>query len=309
MQHLFHDVEGRRFADIVGAAFEGQAEDADFLATEGPQSGADFLEEAAFLFLVDLLDFLEEREVDAELVGDVAECGDVFRETGAAVAYACAQELGTDAAIHAHAAGHFFNVGADRLADVGDDVDEGNFGGEKRVRCVLDDLGRFGRGEQDGRCVAFAVRSGDSIGRLVIFAGREGLVNGLQQIAGAIGVGSDDDAVGVEEVDDGGAFAEELGIGGHVEQFAGDAVSFDDAADPLVGVNGDRAFFNDDFVLIDGAGDFAGDRIDVGEVCAAGTALRRSYGDENGLRGFGGGSKVAGELDGLAAMASQELGR
>ena len=52
----------------------------------------------------------------------------------------------------------------------------------------------------------------------------------LSTAGSAFTVGADDDAVGMQEVDDGGAFAQKLGVGDDVEEMAGDAVALDGAA-------------------------------------------------------------------------------
>ena len=94
----------------------------------------------------------------------------------------------------------------------------------------------------------------------------------IEHSCGAFVVGADDDAVGMEEVGDGGSLAQELGVGDDVEEMAGDAVALHGAADPLVGVDGDGAFFDDDLVAGEGACDLAGDGFDVGEVGVAALA-------------------------------------
>jgi hypothetical protein len=47
--------------------------------------------------------------------------------------------------------GDLLDVGVGGLAQVGDGVDEGDFERQKCVGGVLDDLGRLGRGVQQGR--------------------------------------------------------------------------------------------------------------------------------------------------------------
>ena len=110
----------------------------------------------------------------------------------------------------------------------------------------------------------------------------------------------------MEEVGDGGALAEELGVGDDVEEVAGDAVALDGAADPLVGVDGDGGFFDDDLVAGEGAGDLAGDGFDVGEVGVAGLGLGGADGDEDGVAGVGGFGEVGGEADLVMAIALEE---
>src|SRR6185312_15982614 len=95
-------------------------------------------------------------------------------------------------------------------------------------------------------------------------AGSQRLVNLAQEMGGAFGLHSNNDTVGMEEIGDGGAFAEKLGIRDNVEGVARGAVALEGTGDPLVGVDGNGAFFDDDLVAINGAGDGAGHRVHVG---------------------------------------------
>ena len=108
-------------------------------------------------------------------------------------------------------------------------------------------------------------------------------VDVAQNGAGALTVGSDDDAVRVQEVGDGSSFAQELGVRDDVKEVALDSVALQRAADPLVGVDGHGTLLDDDLVGGQRAGDLAGDGLDIGEIGVAGLALRRSDGDEDGL--------------------------
>ena len=141
----------------------------------------------------------------------------------------------------------------------------------------------------------------------VVGAGGERGVDAAEEAGGGPGIGADDDAVGVEEVGDGGALAQELGVGDDVEEAAGDAVALDGAADPLVGVDRDGGFFDDDLVAGEGAGNLAGDRFDVGEVCIAGLGLGGADGDEDGIALAGGLGEVGGETDAGVAVTLEEL--
>ena len=100
-----------------------------------------------------------------------------------------------DAAVVAHAEGDVLDVGADRLAHGGDGVDEGDLRGEERVGGVLDRLGRRRVGDDH--------RRGDPE------------VQRRHPHGGGLVLGADHDAVGVEEVVDGRALAEELGVRHH----------------------------------------------------------------------------------------------
>ena len=163
-QHLDH-VDGGGLADVVGLALEGEAEDGEMFSAQRPEGGANLGEEALLLFGVDLFDLGEEAEVDAELLGDGAEGGDVLGEAGATVADAGTEEAGADAAVEADAAGDLLDVCAGGLAEVGDGVDEGDFEGEECVGGVLDDFGGLGGGEQQGRRGCGGAGAGDGVWR------------------------------------------------------------------------------------------------------------------------------------------------
>ena len=80
------------------------------------------------------------------------------------------------------------------------------------------------------------------------------------------------------------ALAQELGIRSHVKERPRHAIALDGAADPVVGVDRHRALLDDDLVGVDGAGNLAGHRVDIGQIGIAGLALRGAYGDEDDLR-------------------------
>ena len=102
------------------------------------------------------------------------------------------EELEPDARVVADAEGDLAHVGAHRLAQVGDLVDERHLRGEKRVRRVLDELGRRGVGHED-RSSQASVELGHAHGDAGVLA-------------------ADDDAVRLEEVTHRGPFAEELWV-------------------------------------------------------------------------------------------------
>ena len=114
---------------------------------------------------------------------------------------------------------------------------------------------------------------------------------------GAVAVGTDDDAVGVKEVGNGSPLPKELGVGDDVEEVAGGAIALHRTGNPLVGVNGHCAFFDDDLIAGERTGDLAGDGFDVGEICIAAFALRGAYGDEDGFTLAGGLGEIGHETD------------
>ena len=98
LQERLHEEERGRFANVVGAAFEGEAENAEMLAAEGPEGAAHFAQEAVALIFVDAHDFIEQAEVISALAGDGAEGHHILGEAGTAVADAGIEEAGADAA-------------------------------------------------------------------------------------------------------------------------------------------------------------------------------------------------------------------
>ena len=278
-EHLLGELDGDRFADVVGILFEGEAPESDFLLAEDPEFFADLVQEAVELVEVDLLHFLQQAEGLAEGFGDVDEGLDVLREAGAAVAEAGVEEGSADALVHADAFSDLFDVGAGSFADVGHGVDVGNLEREERVRGVLDQLGRVDVGDENGS--------------------DERLVNLLHVGQRALVVGTDDDAVGVEEVIDGAAFAEEFGVRHDAELDAGRGVAADGLLDLVAGLHGHCGLVHDHAVAElrgQALGDLAGDLFDEGKVHGAVGLWRGRHGDEDHLAiadaFFGGGGEL-----------------
>ena len=189
-----------RLTQIVGLRLEGEAEKRHRRAAELAETAGELAEHAAFLQGVDLDHGVEQLEVVAAVAGELLERLHVLREAGAAVADAGLQEVRTDAVIETHAVRHGAHVGAHLFADVGDLVDEGDLGGEKGVGGVLDHLRGRHAGAHD--------------------VGVDAAIQRLDEIAVLRAGSADHDAVGLEEVLDGGALAEELRVG-HVGDAGG----------------------------------------------------------------------------------------
>ena len=117
-----------RVAHVVGVGLEGQAEHAD-RSCRPDRRPAPSRPCAAMAFL---RASLTSTVVSTSCSGAPASRGGahqgqgVLGKAGAAVAGAGVQELGADALVQADAAGHLLHVGADRLAQVGHLVDEGD---------------------------------------------------------------------------------------------------------------------------------------------------------------------------------------
>jgi hypothetical protein len=110
------------------------------------------------------------------------------------------EKLAADAAVEPDAAGDVLDIAAQRLAQIGDLVDEGDLGGEKGVGRVFDQLGGGDIGEQHRRL--------DQIERPVELAQHR-----TRPLAG----GADHHPVGAHEIGDRRALAQKLRVGGDVE--------------------------------------------------------------------------------------------
>ncbi len=114
------DIDGGRFAGVVGVLFEGKAEDGDAFSRDGVEEGSDdFFDEARFLPIV-------HRDDGAPVISgfrkakgfaEVDEIEDVFLETGASEADGRAEKFGSDAAIAADGTGYFIDISTGGLAE------------------------------------------------------------------------------------------------------------------------------------------------------------------------------------------------
>src|SRR6185312_4588514 len=124
----------------------------------------------------------------------------VLGKTRAAIAGTWMQELVADASVSADRGSDFLDVGADRLAQIGDLVDEADLHGQEGVGGIFGELGRFTAHEHH-RCVAQSER----------------LVQALHQNFGAFLIAAHEHAVGMSEIVDRRAFAQKFRIGAHGE--------------------------------------------------------------------------------------------
>jgi hypothetical protein len=200
------------------------------------------------------------------LLPDPGERRGVLGEAGPAVAGAGVEELVPDPAVEAHALRHRLDVGADLFAERRDLVDEGDLGREEGVGGVLDHLGRFEIGVDDGEV-----------------AQEERAVDVAHHALRAVRFDADDHAIGAHEVVDRRAFAQELWVRCDVEGGVG-AGGAHDLLDLAVGADGDGRFRDDHGVAGQRAGDLLGGGEDVGEVgVAVAAAGGGAHGDEDRL--------------------------
>ena len=177
------------------------------------------------------------------------------------------------------------------------------------LEACFDQFRALGAGYDDGSGNGSAVGLRDGVRALVIAAAGERFVDLAENFGGTLGVAADDDAIGKKKIGDGGAFPQEFGIGSDVERFGVGAIAQDDFANPLAGIDRDRALLDDDFVSVDGAGDFTSDRLHVRQIGLAALGWRSAHGNEDGGAGAHGFLQIVRESKTVTAMAAQEFGK
>jgi hypothetical protein len=161
---------------------------------------------------------------------------------------------------------HALDVGADALGEIGEFVHERDARREHRVGRVLRQLG----GPHVHHDHAFVVAL-------------ERLVELPHQLRRAVVVRADDDAVGLQEVLDGRAFLQELGVrddGEFLRAAALGKLVGDGLAHAVGRADGHRGLVDDDAVVVEMAADVPGRGGDVREIGRAVLAGRRADGDE-----------------------------
>src|SRR5262249_41269760 len=150
----------------------------------------------------------------------------ILGKTGSAVTRSRVQKFRANPVVESDAARDFLHVGSHFLGKVGNFVDKGYLGGQKRVGSVLDQFGRSAPGEQNWRTI--------EIERPIKFA---------HKLSRARVGGADNDTIGKLEIADGGAFAQELRIG-HDGAISVGAGFTDDALDLITGADRDGRLCN-----------------------------------------------------------------
>ena len=133
---------------------------------------------------------------------------------------------------------------------------------------MFDQLGAIDRGCHEVRFGG--VRTFALVDRATEFAIEDGRVEFAEFLRGRIVVHADDDAVGMEEVADGSAFAQKLRIGRDAKGEAGlAAIYVERALELLAGVRGHSAFLDDELGASTFGRDHAGDVVNGAEVGVA----------------------------------------
>src|SRR5690606_5295674 len=106
------------------------------------------------------------------------------------------QELVSNAPVRTNGVRNLLNIRSDGVADIGNLVNETDLHCEKSVGRIFREFRGFAADEDDRR-----------------IAKTKWLVNALHHLTGAIVIDTDENAVGVREVLNGGAFAQEFRVG------------------------------------------------------------------------------------------------
>ena len=163
----------------------------------------------------------------------------------------------------AHADGDLLHVGAQRLADCGDLVDEADLGGQESIGCVFDHLGRAQVGHDDAGAQR-QMQLRDLFGRNRAVAAQH-------------------DPVRIHEVIEGRALAGELGATDHVEFHRLFLVAGDDVGHPVACPHRHGALVDHDQGLMHGLGDGLSRHAHILEVGLSVHAGGRAHADENEL--------------------------
>ena len=130
-----------------------------------------------------------------------------------------------------------------------------------------------------------------------------------QQRSAAFAISAYNDSVGIKKVSDRGAFPEELGIGSNVEGIGRGGVPQDDLANPIAGVNRNRALFDDYLVAVDSARYAPGHGLNIREIGIALLSWGRPHCNENDSAGANRLLQIVGKTQPAAAMTLQQLGK
>jgi hypothetical protein len=280
-QKLLHHGDGGRFAHIIRTALERQPQYAQAFALQGPQCLPNLADKIIALVFVDPAHLVEQTKVVAALARDRAQGFQIFGKARAAVADAWPEKPASDTLIASHAFRHFLNVRAIPLANIGNGVDERDLHCEKRIRCVLDELGTGGTGQDNLRRYPRVVRNRNSSVGHGVAAVEQRLVGLGEHFGAAAAVATENNAVGIQKVGNSSAFAQELRIGGYAKTCRIGSVAVEDARNPFVGAHGNGALHYHEPEAVHRVRDVAAHGVKYRNIGLAVFAGRRAYRDKH----------------------------
>ena len=209
---LLGDLDCRCIAQVVRARLEREAEQTDPTSAQPVEPSPQLLHDEIALPAVHVSGGTQELRVIAVVGRDRDELAHVLAEARTAPSDAGFEERRSDPTIEAEGMGNNGHVGAGELADVRDLVHEADLERQERVRRVLERLRAREAGPHELRqTLTSPTLEGLLQDRTVQIGNR---LDGLGIVA------AEHDAVGVQEVVDRGALAQELRIGDSRERNA-----------------------------------------------------------------------------------------
>ena len=193
--------------------------------------------------------------------GHVGQRLDILGEAAAAIANASVKEVVTDALIVAHADGYLFHIGSQLLAYVGNLVDEGYTGGQKRIGGIFDHFSGAQIGDNDRRPQA-EIEMGHLVSRFLVERAQN-------------------DPIGAHEVRDGRTLTQELRVGNHRKLCGLGLIGADDVGHPVTSTYRHRALVDDNHRVTHGARHCLGGGFDVLQVGLTVHPFRGADGDEH----------------------------
>jgi len=275
-----HQRNRRRFAHVVGVRLEGQAQQANgFAAQVAAERRGHLARHGSFSIVVDRQHRFDDAQRNIMVQRGLHQRAGVLRKARAAEARTRIEKLRSNAVVESDAARNFLHVSADFFRQIRDLVDEGDLGGEKCIRRVLDQLGRAPLGVHDRRLV--------EVQRAIDLA---------QHLARALVIGADHDAIGMFEVTDRRTLAQKFRIGRDrdIRLRIGFA---DDALDLVAGADRNGGLGDDHREALQSFRNVARRRMHIGQVgVAVAAARRRSDRDEHRVGLADGTGEIGGEI-------------
>ena len=279
--------DGRTVADVIGVGLEREPQHGNAFTRKDSEFVEDFEDDAIELSPVDMDGRLDDGHFVPVIARHAQEGQGILWKTRPAPSEAGLQEIGGNAAIHAHAAADVGHVSAKFFAQSRDFVGIADFECQKDIGGVLDHFGGNGVGVETlgsgtGR------RRGDG-GRRHERLFQNGGKEFGQHLEGFVIARANDKAIRIERVVEGTSFAEKLGVGGEMEFGPVAAARLDGFAnsgfDHPVDAHGYRRFDNDGHIACgrERGADLRRRAVDVVQVGLPVRSGGRAHGDEHDI--------------------------
>src|SRR5579864_6158337 len=208
----------------------------------------------------------------------------VFGQTESSKAKSSIEEVRADARIKTHGVRYFFHVAPEPLTEISNHVGIGDLQTEERVGGMLYQFGAGNGCHQKDR--PRAGRTLRFVNGAVKPAFEKWLVDFAQLPLGFRILYTYNDAIRMEEVCNGSAFAQELGVGGDAEgSTSAAAIDVKSVAELFARLSGNCALFDDQLWRASRGGDLPGYIVNGGKIGFAGIERGRAHTDENRVGG------------------------